>query len=202
MEGMLATLKNKVGGLPIGVWAVIFTAGLTLILMRNRSKSADSAAAGQTNTNLGTASSLADLFTVAGIMPYSGGDVYITQTVNQPGSQPAKPGYKTKPGWGPWIVNRPVVKPPKTNRRLPPLAVTSTPPKIVTVHKGDTLTSLARRFGLTANQLYAYNTGSGAQGANRKPSTIQTLKKRGPDLIYGGEKIYIPRKGTVYTGGY
>ena len=57
-----------------------------------------------------------------------------------------------------------------------------------TVVTGDNLTTIAKKYGTTAASLFAYNTTPGVRPA----ATIATLKQRGPNLIYAGEKILIP----------
>lgn len=214
MNDFMGTLKGKIGPLPVWVWAVIGTAGLTLFLMRSKGQSGnDKAAASATNTDLGTASSLADLFTVAGIMPYSGGDVYVTQTVNNPatpttpGGGLTKPQPITKPPAPPVSKPAPVTKPPVTTvkKPAPPSVAKPLQVKINTkdsVKWNDTEGGIAAHYGLTADQLFNYNISTGSKGANRPASTIATLKKRGKNLVYNGTTFYVPKKGSVYSGGY
>jgi LysM repeat protein len=66
----------------------------------------------------------------------------------------------------------------------------------------DTLSGIASHYGMTWQQLFSFNTSTGSKGANRPASTIATLKKRGPNLVYNGTTFYVPKKGTVYSGGY
>lgn len=190
MNDFFATLKSKAGPLPVWVWALLGTLALSLFLIRKKSKGADTSksAADQTNSNLGSAAELANMFEVAGLMPYQGGDVYIntTETNNPPPS-------KTKPTPLPWPIP-PGHKPPKppTGGGKPP--TTSGPPKpraTYVVKKGDTLSGIAKKYGTTATALFKYNTTKGVRPAE----TIATLKKRGPNLIYSNEKILIPPKG-------
>lgn len=207
----VGTLKSKLGPLPVWGWAILGTAALALWISRHKGQSAaDKAAANQTNTDLGTASSLANFFDVAGIMPYSGGDVYVTQTVNSGPSQPVV----NKPGGGPLPVPPGRgVKPPKPTKPTPANTAnpkSSAPPKPLQVKINtkdsakwnDTLSGIASHYGMTWQQLFAFNTATGAKGANRSASTIAKLKRRGPDLVYNGTTFYVPKKGTVYSGGY
>lgn len=87
------TLTQKHGPLPTWAWATLGTIALALILMRQKSKAAKDpnaaatqAAASQTSTDLGSAQELANLFNVAGLMPYQGGATYVntTTTVGAP----------------------------------------------------------------------------------------------------------------------
>lgn len=88
-SGFGSTLTGKLGPFPVWVWAALGTVALALYL-RHRSAAAASAqsaaAQNQTSTDLGSASQLANMFEVAGLMPYQGGSVYVntTQTNNQP----------------------------------------------------------------------------------------------------------------------
>jgi LysM repeat protein len=56
------------------------------------------------------------------------------------------------------------------------------------VKKGDTLSGIAKKYGISTSALWNYNL------KNRKASTVKTLKKRGPNLIYRGGTFYIPKK--------
>lgn len=190
--GILETLKGKVGGIPVWLIAVIGTGVLTFVLIRKKSSqdSATQAAADQTSTDLGSAAELPNFFDVSGLMPYQGGDVYVTQT-NNPGNTG---GTVSQPP--------PVTTPPSTGGVTTPKPPATAKPLEYKVKKGDTLTSIAKKYGLTATQLYDYNIGTGSKGANRPASTIATLKSRGPNLLYSNETIDIPKKGTVFTGGY
>lgn len=187
MGDFMATLKTKAGPLPIWAWAGLGTILLALVLMRKKSKSGDTskAAADQTNADLGSAAQLANMFTVAGLMPYQGGDVYIntTETNNPP-----------KPGTLPWQPPGHGHKPPHPGGGGKPPTGGGTvgkPRATYVVKHGDTLTKIAKQFGTTPAKLFKYNTTKGVRPAE----TIATLKKRGPNLIYANEKILIPPKG-------
>jgi hypothetical protein len=71
------------------ILALVGVIGLALWLQRRnrlhptQKKSTDSAA-DQTNSDLGSASALANLFNVAGLMPYSGGNTYVNTTTPVP----------------------------------------------------------------------------------------------------------------------
>lgn len=193
------TLKEKHFGVPTWVIAIVGVIAMALYLKHRKANApADStkAAADQTNSDLGSASQLANEFWQAGIMPFMGGDVYVTQTnTNNPAPTPGTP-VPTGPGPKPpppkaggVVVIKPPVKP-------------STAPLVYRVKKGDTLDAIAKRYGLSWKQLYTYNISTGAKGANRPASTIATLKSRGPDYLVSNEEIDIPKKGTVYAGGF
>lgn len=188
MNGLWDTLKQKVGGLPVGLWALLGTIALALYLIRKKSSSSssDQAAADQTNSDLGSAAELANMFEVAGLMPYQGGDVYINTTTTQ-----NPPPSDKKPTPLPLPTRSTPPSTTTTPKPGPTSPSTHKPQAIYTVKKGDTLTSIAKKYGFTAAQVYKYNTTSGVRTA----SAIATLKKRGPNLIYSNEKIYIPPKG-------
>lgn len=62
------------------------------------------------------------------------------------------------------------------------------PHKVYTVKRGDNLSSIAKKHNTTAKDIWDYNLKS------RSASTVKTLKKRGPNLIYKGGTFYIPNK--------
>lgn len=77
-NSLMGTFKQKVGPLPLGVWVLLFAiVGGYLWYRHKQNASSTSTAANQTSSNVGTAGQLADSFTTAGDMPYSGGDTYI-----------------------------------------------------------------------------------------------------------------------------
>lgn len=187
MNDIWGTLKSKIGPMPVWVWALLGTIALALFLIKKKKSSSDTsqAAADQTNSDLGSAAELANMFNVAGLMPYQGGDVYINTTTTQnPPPTPGKPTPVTLPGS---TSGHPVVNPPKG----PVNPSSSKPQAIVTVQKNDTISSIAKRYGFTWQEVYKYNTTPGVRTA----SAIKTLKSRGPNKIYSGEKLYIPPKG-------
>jgi LysM repeat protein len=186
MGDFLGTLKQKAGPFPIWVWAGLGTVLLALVLMRKKAKAGNTAkaASDQTNSDLGTASQLANMFTVAGLMPYQGGDVYINTTETNNPSGPKLPPWQP-PGHH---------KPPTGGGGKPPgKPPTGTPKPRATyvVKRGDTLSKIAKNYGTTWPMLFKYNTTPGV----RSPETIANLKKRGPNLLYANEKILIPPKG-------
>lgn len=92
----------------------------------------------------------------------------------------------------------PTAPPPKDTTTPPPTTLPAptkppgTKPKYTTyvVKRGDTLSGIAKKYKTTWQALYAFNTTKGV----RPDATIATLKKRGPNLLYSGEKILIPTK--------
>lgn len=68
----------------------------------------------------------------------------------------------------------------------------STTPIAYRVQPGDSLSKIAAKFGVfngNGVSLYDYNINS----AGRSSADVAVLKQRGPNLIYSGETIYIPR---------
>jgi len=59
---------------------------------------------------------------------------------------------------------------------------------IYTIVKGDYLSKIAKRYGMTWKQLWDYDGGTG------RPNKIR-LKSGDPDLIYPGEEIVVPHQG-------
>lgn len=194
MGDVWGTLKSKLGPLPVWGWTLLGTIALALFLIRQKNKSGDTsqAAADQTNSNLGSAAELANMFEVAGLMPYQGGDVYINTTTTQ--NPPPSKTTPTPPTTKPPTTTPPTTKPPTSKLPTPGTKKPSGPPKPVAtyrVKKGDTLSSIAKKYGFTWQQLYKYNTTSGVRPA----STIATLKARGPNKLFSNEAILIPPKG-------
>lgn len=97
---VLDTLAEKRAGVPTWVWAVLGTGALALYLVHRKNTAAASgsttAAAGQSNSDLGSAAELANFFQVAGLMPYQGGNVYVN-TTDTPPAQPSE---------GPHVYNK------------------------------------------------------------------------------------------------
>jgi hypothetical protein len=56
------------------------------------------------------------------------------------------------------------------------------------VHPGDTLQSVAQRTGVPAETIWAYNTTPG----NRPADDVNSLRQRGPNVIYPGESLLVP----------
>lgn len=86
----------------------------------------------------------------------------------------------------------PVVPPavPTPPQGTPPPPSAPREPLEYRVKPGDTLSSIAQRYGTSAQRLWQYNTS--AEGG-RPQSTINTLLQRGPNLLYSNELILIPQ---------
>lgn len=74
---LMSTFKQKLGPMPLGMWIAMLAVIGGYLWYRHNQKSSTAAAAAQTNSNLGSASQLANSFDTSGTMPYSGGDTYI-----------------------------------------------------------------------------------------------------------------------------
>ena len=93
------TLTSKFGPLPVWAWAAIGTVVLAYIIHRknaasNPNANGTNAAAGQSNSNLGSAAELANMFEVAGLMPYQGGNVYVNEAGDSTGKASNGKGFK------------------------------------------------------------------------------------------------------------
>lgn len=170
-------LTKKVGPMPMWAWgAAGLGAALAYSLISRAKASKDSSADSDTAT--------------ATTVPADQIPDFINQvTVNNP----AGPGpVATAPPSTPSTPTAPPVAPPKTTTPAPPSTSKPAPAKAISykVKSGDTLSSIAKRYGTTWQSLWSYNTTSG----NRPADTIKTLKSRGPNLLYAGETILIPSK--------
>lgn len=180
MNDFFSTFKQKAGPLPVWAWAGLGTIALALYLMRKKSQTANSttAAANQTSTNLGSAAELANMFEVAGLMPYQGGNVYINETNGAPPTQGPKP---PPPPKGP---------PPK------PQGIYNITAADVKNNKGSSigiLNGIAKKYGVNPATLWAYNVAPGV----RNPQTAAHLKAeraKGGNWLTAGESIVVPPK--------
>lgn len=173
----MSTLKSKVGGIPVWVIAVLGTIGLALYLRHKNAKSnADqtNAAANQTNSDLGSAQELANMFNVAGLMPYQGGDIYINTT------EPSKAGSANGPG-------KPKPSPPVGKD-----IQTSNFYKTTKVTDWNTLAKQLGVFGGSGIALYEYNLIPNKHSA----ATLADFKKT-PKTVKKGEEIAVPLKGVL-----
>lgn len=184
-------LTSKIGPLPVYAWAGAIL-GIALLYARFTSAKADKAAAAQQQPASTYSSE------PAGTVPQ-----FIIQNELPPyiapgGGAPSAP--VTPPVTAPPIVTPPGTSatPPVTTGPIPtpvlnPVHAPGAPAPAAqwyTVQHGDTLSSIAARYGTTADKIFQYNTTPG----NRNATAIATIRQRGPNLIYAGESFLIPPK--------
>lgn len=160
-------LTQKKGGLPIWGWAAIV---LVLAYAYNRYK----------NKTSGTSTTTTDTASQAYQVPDYVNETNITNVEPPVVSPTPKPPVVTPPG----STSPPVVPPPRSPRPTP-----SPKTKLIEyrVKKGDSLSSIAKKYNTTWQAIWHYNTTPG----NRPASTIKTLKERGPNKLYSNELIDI-----------
>ena len=78
-------------------------------------------------------------------------------------------------------------EPQKPVRRPPPAARSGARVAPYTVVRGDTMASIAQRFGLTVKELVKFDGGTGI-------ANIARLRSRNAHIIHPGEVILVPRK--------
>jgi nucleoid-associated protein YgaU len=76
--------------------------------------------------------------------------------------------------------------PPPNNPPPPPTSGTVPPHSTYTVKRGDTLSSIAKKYKTSWQTIWNFNL------KYRSPATIATLKARGPNLIFAGQTFWIP----------
>jgi hypothetical protein len=205
---IMDSLNEKYGPLPLWSWGLVTAlgAGAYLIHKKNTASSANAqstqAAADQTNTDLGSASELANMFEVAGEMPYQGGDTYIN--ISQPagssgtgttgttttGTTGIRSGTPASPAGG-TVATPPM--PPKTTTGSTPASNV----KSYTVKSGDTMEGIAsKQFGLPATEagadtLYNYDGNAATVRTNAQKHGITSDFVH---WIYPGEQLKYPVK--------
>lgn len=176
--------KKKAGPLPMWGWGGILLGGALLYSLVQRSrqaKTADDTSSQPTDTSTVPSDQVPDFIS----------QVYTTVN-NTPTPTATPPPATTLPA----PVTNPPVAPPKTTTAPRTPAPVTGPPKVAAkatsykVKTGDTLSSIAKKYGTTWQALFTYNTTPGVRPAD----TIKTLKARGPNLLYSGETILIPPK--------
>lgn len=186
-------LMKKAGPLPVYAWAG-GGLGVALLISRFRSAKADKAAqqqqatpyAGYANQPEGTVPQ----FIIQNQLPYvPSAPVVPTPTgppvVVPPGGATTPPTTSTPP---PTTSPTPTPAPVPTPAPTAPAPTPARQAQWYTVQHGDSLSSIAARFGTTAERIYQYNTTPG----NRSAESIATIKSRGPNLIYAGSTFLIP----------
>lgn len=176
-------LTSKVGKIPVWVLAL---GGLVLAWLYAKWRDTKAAAAAANTEQVATADAaqgqdVAPQFIIENNMPP---DVGAPSQPSAPVTPTNPPPVITPPGKGP---NPPTTKPPVKTPNPP--KKTAKKPIVYRVQHGDTLDSIAKKHHTTWQALWKYNTTPG----NRPASTIATLKKRGPSLLYAGEEIDIPQ---------
>lgn len=165
---------KKMGPLPMWGWGAVLL-GLALVysfISRGKAPKKDDAPAEDT----------ADTVPADQVPSYINQN-YITTNVTGPAA-PAGPAPVVPP-----TAPGKVTGTPKPG----PVVVAKPPPKKaieVRVKHGDTLSSIAKKYGTTWQSLFAYNTTAGIRPAQ----TIKVLKQRGPNKLFANELILIPPK--------
>lgn len=187
------SFQKKAGPLPLWGWGALLLGGaLVYALVKQRQASSSS----DTSSNTGDPTSevpsdqvpdfISQVYSTTNITNQPPAPPPTTTTTTPPASPP-----KTTVSASPPATKVPTTPPPQTS--VSPPKTTTTKPKAPISYKvksGDTLSSIAKKYGTTWQALWTYNTTSG----NRPADTIKTLKSRGPDLLYSGETILIPQK--------
>lgn len=180
---MALDLTKKAGPLPRWGWgAILLGAALLWSLARAKASSKQQADATPQGPDEVPSDQVPDFIS----------QVYTT--VNNPGppAAPGPPGESFTPGpilTAPPIVGRPVAPAPTPPAPTAPGRSKSGVVEYRVKH-GDTLSSIAKRYGTTWQALWKYNTTAG----NRPASTIAVLKKRGPNQLVTNQLILIPQK--------
>ena len=176
-------LTSKKGGLPIWAWGAIgLVAAIFYSMWRSKKAGGTSSSTASSDTSTPDESSATPDF------------VNETNITNiQPPAQVITPPPVAKPPTPPISVHPGQPKPPTTppGKRPPP---PKPKPKVIEyrVKRGDTLSSIAKKYHTSVDAIWTYNTTKG----NRPDKTIATLKKRGKNLIFKNEEfdIVIPTK--------
>lgn len=162
---------RKLGPLPVWAWMGLGLAGALAYASWSKNKKAASTASESSTTGEQTADQTPPFI--------------IQNITNEPP--------ETAPG-----TSTATTPPPRTTLPWPPPVPPAHPtvpkppakkPKVVIyrVKRGDTLSSIAKKYHTTVDAIWKYNTTPG----NRPASTIATLKKRGKNLIFKNEEIDI-----------
>ncbi len=182
-------LMRKWGPFQVWVYALAGLVAAWLIAKWRASQAAKASTSEQADTADATTSEseqVAPQFIIENNMPAGVGAPTTPQAPVI--TTPVPPPVVTPPGKSP---NPPTTTPVKPPVKKPPAKtpVKKAPVTYVVKH-GDTLSAIAKKYHTTVDALWKYNTTTG----NRPADTIKTLKQRGPDLLFAGEKILIPQK--------
>lgn len=196
-------LTRKAGVLPVWGWGAI---GLGAAYAYSRYKANQAAAQGNGTTSTtdasGESTAAVPQFIIENQEPNSPSSISVPVTVNTPAPVPVT----TPPGTAPTPpTNQPPAQgaaPPRgpagpAPAQRPPVTTPAKPaapaaPRyaVYKVQHGDTLSGIAAKYHTTWQALWSFNTGSSSP---RTASAKATLLKRGPNLLYAGEEIYIPQ---------
>jgi len=195
-------LTQKAGILPVWGWGAI---GLGAAYAYSRYKANQAAAQGNGTTSTtnaaGESTASAPQFIIENQEPNNPSSISVPVTVNNPAPVPVTtpPGTTTQPPTnqpplqgqpvGSPVGPVPVGAPPTTTAPAKPTAPAAPKYTVYKVQSGDTLSSIAAKYHTTWQALWSFNTGSSSP---RTASAKATLLKRGPNLLYSGEEIYIP----------
>lgn len=171
--GVRGMLTRKVGPLPVWAWGGLGLGAALAVASWRRSKGgAGNEGAAAPGVDDGVLDALPET-----LQPiYVDADQY---TITLP---------EVPPGGG-----RPPTSPAPETPPAPPTAPAKTPPKPRAEYrakKGDTLEAIAKKYGLTWQALFRYNTTPGVRPAD----TIQIIKNRGPKDIHVDSLWLIPPK--------
>jgi LysM repeat protein len=200
---VMSAINQKYGPLPLWSWGLIASliAFWYMVHKQNEAsasnQSSTQAAADQTNTDLGSASELANLFEVAGEMPYQGGDTYIN--ITQPAGTTGTTSTGTTGTSGTTTVRSGTPATGIYSTPVPPKTTTGSTPasnvKSYTVKSGDTLIGIAsKQFGLPATEagadkVYDYDGNKTTIQSNAKAHGITSDFQH---WIYAGETLKYP----------
>lgn len=186
-QGEHSLLTSKWGPLPVWAWGAIGLVVAWLIAKWQSSRASKSDKSQADTADLADTSEseqVAPQFIIENNMPAGVG---APTTPQAPVPPPSTTPVVTPPGTSPGPPSLPWTHPKPKPKPKPPA---KKPAKEYVVKHGDTLSAIAKRYGTTWQALWTYNTTAG----NRPADTIKTLKSRGPNLLYAGEKILIPQK--------
>lgn len=192
-------LAAKWGPLPVWAWAAL---GLVIAYVFNKYRASKQPAPATDTSTATTSSAQAEGQAVAPqfIIEENQAPEYNVQTVTT-GGNPGERAHAPTPTPPP-PVSAPVTptapNPPVTSPPVSKQPSKTTPPKAkppieyrVPAGSGESFTSIAKKFGYKAGgqALYQYNITSSPHSAAAK----NTMKARGPNLLYGNELVYIPQ---------
>lgn len=183
-------LTRKWGPVQVWVWGVggLVVAWLIAKWQANKSGNASKTDATEADTaDTAQSEQVAPQFIIENNMPATPVGVGAPPTPSTPVPPTTTPPVVTPPSTTP---NPPATTPPKPPAKPPAKPAKPKAPLTYTVKHGDTLSAIAKKYGTTWQALWTYNTTAG----NRPADTIKTLKARGPNLLYAGEKILVPQK--------